>query len=262
MRQSLAKALKLILVPALLLLALAGCGTPSAAYSYPLESVVAKDGGLTSKIYRAENKAVPEVAAELSAQRTPDEISKEDEKHMFLVYADEWIHLQQDEAKPSDTLIEVDSKEFVRQNYDPSFLEGYILGSLLSDLFDGHKSYPGSYRGYTTKDVYKPAGKYRAPTAKELKQTPPVTTERSGSIIKRGAKKPDTAVGAEGSLTKKRVDSTSGQTGKIIRSDPRSPSISDSSGMSKKKKSVFSSPKRKSAPRTKVGGFGRITKRR
>ncbi|MEJ8544552.1 DUF4247 domain-containing protein [Brevibacillus borstelensis] len=260
MRQELYKAIKLILVPALLLLALAGCSTQSVGETYPLESVISKDGGQTSRIYRAENKTVPEVAQELSAQREPDEISKEDEKHMFLVYADEWYHLQQDEAKPSDTLIEVDSKEFVRQNYNPPFLEGYILASILNDLFDGHKSYPGTYRGYTTKDVYKPSGTYRTPTAEEIKKTPPITTQGTGSIIKRGTKGKDTTVGADGSITKKAVDTPSGKKGKITRSSSKSGSISDSS--SSKKSSIFSTPRSKSPPRTKVGGSGRITKRR
>lgn len=262
MRQALYKAIKLILVPALLLLALSGCNTQSVGETYPLESVISKDGSQTSRVYRAENKTVPEVAKELSAQREPDEISKEDEKHMFLVYSDEWYHLQQDEAKPSDTLIEVDSKEFVRQNYNPSFLEGYILASILSDLFDGHKSYPGTYRGYTTKEVYKPSGTYRTPTAEEIKKAPPITTQGTGSIIKRGAKGKDTTVGSEGSITKKPVDTSSGSSkkGKITRTSSKGSSISDSS--SSKKSSIFSTPRSKSPPRTKVGGFGRITKRR
>ncbi|USG67591.1 DUF4247 domain-containing protein [Brevibacillus ruminantium] len=263
MPQQLMKAIKLILIPALFLLVLAGCNTQSVSNSYPLESIISKDGGQTSKIYRAENKTVPEVAQELSEQRTPDEISKEDEQHMFLVYSDEWYHLQQDEAKPSDTIIEVDSKEFVRQNYDPSFLEGYILGSLLSDLFHGQKNYPGSYRGYTNKEVYKPSGTYRTPTVEEKKQTPPITTQGKGSIIKRGTNKTDTTVGSDGSLTKKRVDTSSGSTGKITRSSEKGASYSDGSSSSKKSSSsIFSPPKRSSAPRTKVGGYGRITKRR
>ncbi|CAJ1002012.1 hypothetical protein BSPP4475_06790 [Brevibacillus aydinogluensis] len=170
MAQRLFRAVAILLVPALLLLSLAGCGKPSAGLDYPLESVISKDDGQYSRVYRAENKTVPEVARELAEQREPDEISKEDEKHMFLIYPDEWYHLQQDQEKPSDTLIEVDSKEFVRQNYDPSFLEGFIIASLLDDLFDAHKHATGSYRGYTTRDIYKPGGTYRVPTQQEKRR--------------------------------------------------------------------------------------------
>lgn len=171
MPQKWMKSIKLMLLPALFLLTLAGCGSPSVGDTYPLESVSSKDQGQTSRVYRAENKSVPVVAKELADQNTPDEISKEDSQHMFLIYPNEVYHLQQDAAKPSDTLIEIDTKEYVRNNYDSSFLQGYILASVLDDLFDGHKkSYKGSYRGYSSKDIYKPSGTYHVPTAEEKKQ--------------------------------------------------------------------------------------------
>lgn len=265
MAQRLFRAVTILLVPALLLLSLAGCGKPSAGLDYPLESVISKDDGQYSRVYRAENKTVPEVVRELAEQREPDEISKEDEKHMFLIYPDEWYHLQQDQEKPSDTLIEVDSKEFVRQNYDPSFLEGFIIASLLDDLFDAHKHATGSYRGYTTRDIYKPGGTYRVPTQQEKKAAPPVTKQGTGSIIKRSDKPADrsSGVGADGSIIKKKTEPStapSGQVGRIIRKSDKKTTISNST--STKKSSIFSPPRSKSPPRTKVGGFGRITKRR
>lgn len=255
------KAIKVLLVPALFLLVLSGCGNALVSDTYPLESVISKDDGQTSRIYRAENKTVPEVAKELVDKRKPDEISKEDPQHMFLIYSDKWYHLQQDTAKPSDTLIEVDTKEFVRQNYDSSFLQGYILASLLDDLFDGHKSYGGGYRGYSSKDIYKPSGTYHAPTEAEKKAAPPITKEGSGTIIKRSDKREDSTVGSDGNIWKKSASSSSGSVGTITRSSQDSGSYSGSS-VTPKPSSIFSSPKSKSPPRTKAGGFGRITKRR
>ncbi len=58
---------------------------------------------------------------------------------MFLVYSDKIYNLQKDKEKPSDTLIEISNKEFVRQNYQPSFLQGYIMGSILNDIFGSRK---------------------------------------------------------------------------------------------------------------------------
>ena len=252
------KSIKLLLIPAVLLLLLAGCGSPGIGESYPLESVSTKDKGQTSRIYRAENKTVPEVAKELADQKQPDEISKEDDQHMFLVYPDELYHVQQDQAKPSDTLIEVDTKEYVRENYDSSFLQGYILASVLDDLFDGHKkSYKGSYRGYSSKEIYKPSGSYHVPSEAEKKLAPPITKEGTGSIFKRSdsKKKSDSSVGQDGNLFKKQDASSSGSKGKITRS-------SDGSSVSSKSSSIFSKPKSKSPPRTKAGSSGRITKRR
>lgn len=79
-------------------------------------------------MYRAANRSVPEVAKELINEREPKQASKEDENQMFLVYSDKIYNLQKDKEKPSDTLIEISNKEFVRQNYQPSFLQGYIMG--------------------------------------------------------------------------------------------------------------------------------------
>ncbi|WNC12783.1 DUF4247 domain-containing protein [Brevibacillus brevis] len=256
------KSIKLMLVPALLMLALAGCGSPSVADTYPLESVSSKGATETSKVYRAANKTVPEVAKELADQNQPDEISKEDTQHMFLVYPDKLYHLQQDSAKPTDTLIEVDSKEYVRNNYDSSFLQGYILASVLDDLFDGMKT-KGGYRGYSSKDIYKPSGTYHVPTTEEKKASPPITTAGKGSIIKRGStsKNTDGSVGSSGDILKKQVEPSKSSSGKIIRNSGSS-SSSSSGSFSSKRSSIFSSPKSNSPPRTKAGGFGRITKRR
>lgn len=259
MSQRWMKAIKFLLVPALFLLVLSGCGTPSVSDTYPLESVNSKGGGETSRVYRAENKTVPEVARELADQNKPEEISKEDPQHMFLIYPNEWYHIQQDSAKPTDTLIEVDSKEFVRRNYDSSFLQGYIVANLLDDLFDGLKGHKGGYRGYSTKDVYRPSGSYHVPTAQEKKAAPPITSEGKGSITKRSDKKQNSTVGSGGSIFYKGTPS-SGSSGKITRSS--SGGSSYSSGSSPKRSSIFSSPKSNSPPRTKTGGSGRITKRR
>lgn len=253
------KWIKALLILSVFLLIVANFDSPAIGDSYPLESVSTKENGQTSRIYRAEGKTVPEVAKELSELRQPDEISKEDAEHMFLIYSDELYHLQRDQAKPSDTLIEVDSKEYVRENYDSSFLQGYILASVLDDLFDGHKkSSTGSYRGYSSKDIYKPSGSYHVPSEAEKKAAPPITKEGTGSITKRSDSKKNssTKVGQDGNLFKKQDTSSGGSKGKIIRSSDSSSSVSP------KKSSVFSNPKSKSPPRTKAGSSGRITKRR
>ncbi len=253
MKQQLLKAIQIVLIPALFLLLLAGCGDQSVSDTYPLESIVNKDGGQVSRIYRAEKQSVPEVAHQLADQNTPDEISKDDQQHMFLVYSDEWYHIQQDPNKPEDTLIEVDSKEFVRQNYDRSFLEGYILASLLDNVFDSLKHYPGHYRGYTTKDIYKPAVEYHPPTDSERKAAPPITKDGTGTIVKRGSNKKSSGSDYSG------TPPSSGNTGKIYKSSSDGSSISGNSYGGYR--SPTFTPRSKSPPRTS-GGFGKIFKRR
>lgn len=203
-----------------------GCGEQNVGASYPLESIT-KNGSQESRIYRATNKTVPQVSQELSSQRKPKEISKEDPERMFLVYPDVWYHLQRDPQKPADTLIEVDSIDFVRQNYNPSFLEGYIVGSILSNIFGSHGSYTGTYRGYSTKDVYKTPNQYKPPTTQDQKNYPPITVGGSGSITRRGS-------------------SNSGN----------SPSVGSG------KSSNTSPPKVNSPPKTKYGGSGGLRRRK
>ncbi|MDC2865166.1 MULTISPECIES: DUF4247 domain-containing protein [unclassified Bacillus (in: firmicutes)] len=241
--------------------ALSGCQNEKSIQDrYPLESV-AKDGKQESYVYRAANKSVPQVAKELIDEQEPKQASKEDENQMFLVYSDKIYNLQKDKEKPSDTLIEISNKEFVRQNYQPSFLEGYIMASILNDIFDSRKSYHGDYRGYTDRQNHKPVIQERPPTKEEKKTPPPITKQGKGSIIKRSDKveqKP--SVGDSGNITEKGTQSVPPSTenkGKIIKS-PGGSSESDV----KPKSSTTGPPKNTSPPKTKVGGSGKVTKRR
>lgn len=238
--------LKLLLIASFVVSVAAGCAPVSVAESYPLESVN-QDGAETSYVYRAAGASVPEVARLLAEQRAPKQASAEDEERMFLVYDEEWIHLQQDPEQPSDTLIEVSSVAYVQNNYSPSFLQGFLLATVLDDLFDASRR-SGDYRGYSTKDTYKPKTEYRAPTAEDRKVAPPVTVERKGSILKRGGGA-DHTVGSSGNILKRDTDK-----GVIA------PDTKDSGA--KAKPSAFQPPKKFKAPKTKVGGFGKITRRR
>ena len=158
-------------------------------------------------MYRAANRSVPEVAKELIAERKPKQASKEDENPMFLVYSDKMYNLQKDKEKPSDTLIEISNEEFVRQNYQPSFLQGYIMGSILNDIFGSRKSSYGDYRGYNDRQNHKPVIPERS-TYEIGKENP--TSNYEGRerilIIKRGDNvDPKSSVGDKGSITEKEV---------------------------------------------------------
>lgn len=259
MWKRLLKGMKAALAVSLAVTVLAGCGGQSVSSTYPLESVVDK-GGETSRVYRAENKTVPEVAKELADQKTPKEISKEDNDHMFLVYSDEWYHLQKDPQKPEDTLIEVDNQKFVQQNYSSSFLQGYITATVINGLFDLAKSYSGNYRGYGSRDTYKPTVVYHTPTKQEKKAAPPITTSGSGSIIKRSSSADTSSKSGSGSIFKKSdTTSSSSGSGKIIRNS--SDSSYSSSSSSNSGSSIFSRPKSNSPPKTSKG-FGSLKRRR
>jgi hypothetical protein len=236
---------------------LSACGSVNVEETYPLESV-SRNGDQTSYVYRAEGETVPEVAKALAEKKKPEQMSEEDPDHMFLVYSDQLIHVQKDPEHAEDTLIEVDSTEYVRQNYSPSFLEGYLLASVIGSLFDsvGRSGGYGDYRGYGSKTYYPPAsGSYRAPTASDTKDAPPITVQKKGSIIKRSSSADTGGVGSGGLFGKKSgSSSSSGSKGSIIRNDE-----SDKSGS--KKSSGWLKPRKSGVPKTRVGGFGRIKRR-
>ena len=180
--------LKIVLIISLVAGLLSGCGGgPSVKETFPLESVT-RSGNSTSYVYRAANETVPQVAQQLSNQKKPDQISKTDDNHMFLVYGNEYYHLQKDTSKSADTLVEVDSTEYVRNNYDSSFLQGYLTATLIGSLFNSLGGYGGGgYRGYTSRDIYEPHQTYHAPTTQDKKAAPPLTVEKKGSITRRGS---------------------------------------------------------------------------
>ncbi|MEK0313599.1 DUF4247 domain-containing protein [Cohnella sp. 56] len=238
---------------ALVVTLLSACGPSlNVEETYPLESV-SGSGSQTSYVYRAAGETVQEVATGLEAKKKPEQVSKEDPQHMFLVYSDQIIHVQQDPNKPEDSLVEVDSKEYVRQNYSPSFLEGYLLASLIGNLFDSSRGgYYGDYRGYGSQKAHPPStGTYRTPTVSDQKTAPPLTVDKKGSIFKRGGSSGSSSgsVGSDGLFGKKK-----GTSGSITR-DGTSGSGSSKSGSSFK-------PRKTTKPRTSFGGSGRISRRR
>lgn len=249
--------LHLTVILALTVTLLSACGSLNVEESYPLESVNTS-GSQTSYVYRAAGETVPVVAKELADKKSPQQMSKEDPDRMFLVYSDQIIHVQKDQQNPNDTLIEVDNKEYVRQNYSPSFLEGYLLASLVGGLFDSYRPIGGygNYKGYGSMNTNPPAkGTYRAPTASDTKAAPPITVQKKGSIFKRGTSGADGGAGSSGLFGKKKTDTTgtsSGTTGSITR---------NKDGGSKSS-SGWLTPRKSKVPRTKVGGFGRVSRRR
>lgn len=132
------------------------------AGKYPLEDVVYGDQG-ESHVYRVADRSVPDVADSLAEKYKPLETSKRDEERMFLVYEGVLVQLMRDVKNPQDTLIEVSDKEFVRNHYDMSLLEAYLLVEIVDELFDiGYKTRKNrnrDYDGYIT-----PGGRYSKST--------------------------------------------------------------------------------------------------
>jgi hypothetical protein len=168
---------------------LVGCADASnyIKESYPLVNVQGS-GKATAKVYSVEGKDVPTVAKEIAAKDKPKEISKESPDQMFLVYNNSVVNIHKDPNKESDTLAEIDTIEYAKQNYDSSFLQGYITASLLQSLFgrdwsSSRRGYQTDYRGYTPpKTSTTPNQSSGTPSASKPSTPAPTTTDRKGSF--------------------------------------------------------------------------------
>jgi hypothetical protein len=263
--------LKIFLAVILTVSLLAGCaasgsGQQPAPNGYPLVSV-SKNGSETSYIYKAANQSVPEVAQKLSTQKKPDQVSRNDNRQMFLAYPGELYNLQKDSKHPANTLIEVSNKAFVRDHYSSSFLKGYLSAVLLDRLFQLGKNAVGGYRGYTggygTSSNRTPG--YKPATAADKKVAPPLTKQTTGSIIRRGSQARSTnSLSGTFSKIKNSVTQGIGQavhsaeqnTGKIFKSNK-----GQNVGPVFPKNSTIQIPKNNSPPIFNSKSFGRIFKR-
>ncbi|KPV59540.1 hypothetical protein QJ48_10525 [Paenibacillus sp. A3] len=124
-------------------------------------------GKSTAKIYSVAGKDVPTVAKEIADKEKPTEMSKDSAERMFLVYDNKIINVQKDPNAEGTTLVEVDSIQYAKENYDSSFLQGYVAATLLQSLFGGgwFNSSRGSgydYKGYTSSKRYNDYGRYQS----------------------------------------------------------------------------------------------------
>ncbi|SDC22210.1 protein of unknown function [Paenibacillus sp. UNCCL117] len=228
----------------LVLTLLAGCGDSGnfIKENYTLIDVQG-NGKSTAKIYAVQDKDVPTVAKELAEQEKPQEVSKESDERMFLVYDNKIVHVQKDPDNENTTLVELDSVQYAKDNYDSSFLQGYVTATLLQSLFGG--GWVGSnrgydYRGYTSSKRYNDYGKYQsapypgsaASPSKTPAQQTPSTSDRKGSFTTTPKTPAKPSTGSDSGI---RRNDGSKPTYKTPSSSKTKPSTSKRSGSFKRK---------------------------
>lgn len=124
------------------ILLLIGCGMNSIldiiSDKYPLVDVVESSTNSedTARVFAAENQDLSEVSSFIQNEKDPDNVSEIKDNKQVLIYDDYFITLTKDEDNEDQTLIEVASHGFVRDNYSPDFFDGLIAYYILSNLFD------------------------------------------------------------------------------------------------------------------------------
>jgi hypothetical protein len=147
--------------------------------TYPLVDVQGK-GKDNAKVYSAENQDVPTVAEELALKESPKEQSKISKEKMFLVYKAKIINIQKDPANEKNSLIEIDSIEYAKDNYASDFLKTYLTASVIQAVLGGLSDNNNSdYGGYSSQPSATQSTK--SSTSKADTNTPK-TSDRIGSF--------------------------------------------------------------------------------
>jgi len=175
--------LSILIVGVLLFVAACGNGSGSifqdgideyVANTYPLYDTIAstENSDQYARVYVAENQDIASISSELQNHETPTEMSEITEGKQVFIYDNQFVTLTESEENASDTMIEVAEEEFVRDNYNPSFFQGYLLASLIGNMFGNNWSSSRNqqcqsspercYGGYTSSGSY--VGKNSTPT--------------------------------------------------------------------------------------------------
>ncbi|WLD94767.1 DUF4247 domain-containing protein [Alkalihalobacillus sp. AL-G] len=165
-----------------LFLVLVGCGSTSildiVSDKYPLEDVVESSTNPedTARVFIAKDKSISKVSSFIQDKMEPGNASEIKDNKQVLVYNDYFVTLTTDENDPDNTVIEVASNGFVRDNYRPSFFNGFIAYYILDDILDvddwgkrqsqrcvgkcyrGYNQSGGSYKGPTTPSSFRGSG--------------------------------------------------------------------------------------------------------
>lgn len=125
-----------------------------------------------AQVYIAENQDISTVASDIQNHEKPSEMSEERDGKQIFIYDKQFVTLTESQDDASDTMIEVAGEEFVQKNYRPSFFEGYLVASLLGNMFGNNWSSNRNqacslnpsrcYGGYNSADSF--AGKNAIPT--------------------------------------------------------------------------------------------------
>jgi hypothetical protein len=132
--------------------------------NYPLVDVVkssVNDQDVT-RVFKAEGATIENVASQIqdNVSIEPVEVSEKIDDKQILVYDNYFVTMTVDPENSSNTLIEVANYGFVRDNYQPSFFNGLLVGWVLNEILDvddwGKKqqnrckySQGGCYGGYS-----------------------------------------------------------------------------------------------------------------
>lgn len=102
--------------------------------TFPQLDTVQTDRG-RSEIYMTSEFNLREVEELITEEIPPTERGERQNDKQALIYPDEFVILKESEEEAGLVLIELAEKEFVRNNYRPSFFDGMLAYALLNRAF-------------------------------------------------------------------------------------------------------------------------------
>ncbi|PBB06700.1 MULTISPECIES: DUF4247 domain-containing protein [Salimicrobium] len=102
--------------------------------TFPQLDTVQTDRG-RSEIYMTSEYNLQEVEELIVGEVKPRETGERQGDKQALIYPDNFVILKESEEEAGLVLIELAEKEFVRNNYSPSFFEGMLAYALLNQAF-------------------------------------------------------------------------------------------------------------------------------
>lgn len=102
--------------------------------TFPQLDTVQTDRG-RAEIYMTSEYNLVEVEELIVEEVPPEERGERQGDKQALIYPDEFVILKESEEEAGLVLIEVAEKEFVRNNYSPSFFDGMLAYALLNQAF-------------------------------------------------------------------------------------------------------------------------------
>ncbi|SDJ65832.1 DUF4247 domain-containing protein [Salimicrobium halophilum] len=102
--------------------------------TFPQLDTVQTDRG-RSEIYMTSKFNLREVEELITSEVPPAEVGDRQSDKQALIYPDEFVILKESEEEAGLVLIELAEKEFVRNNYRPSFFDGMLAYALLNRAF-------------------------------------------------------------------------------------------------------------------------------
>ncbi len=136
--------------------------------NFTLVDVISEGSNETTRIYATSQFSIQELSSMFEDYTNPDQVSDIKNEKQAFVYSNDFLTVQLDQEDKSIVLMELATKEFVRNHYAPNYFDGLFALWVLDEVLDvddwGKKRSQSCYNtgncygGYVKTDKYRSGG--------------------------------------------------------------------------------------------------------